>query len=85
MVRSVALGGSFREFAGRYDLEPVVGGVRFTYSARLIPGDGLPAWLVGVALKGNVERQFRGLATQMAKEADSGWIARGAEAPTPAN
>jgi ribosome-associated toxin RatA of RatAB toxin-antitoxin module len=69
-VRSVAMRGSFREFEGRYDLVPVAGGVRFTYTGRLVPGDAIPAWLTAVALKRNVEQHFRGLAAEMARQAE---------------
>jgi ribosome-associated toxin RatA of RatAB toxin-antitoxin module len=47
VARSV--GGSFRELLGRYELLPVGGGVRLSYTGRLVPAFGLPP-LIGMSI-----------------------------------
>jgi ribosome-associated toxin RatA of RatAB toxin-antitoxin module len=68
-VTSVAIGGSFRELSGSYDIAPIEGGTRFSYAGRVVPGEGMPAWLTAVALKWNVERTLRGLVREMDRRA----------------
>ncbi|MBE0627582.1 MAG: SRPBCC family protein [Burkholderiales bacterium] len=47
VARSV--GGSFRELLGRYELLPVGGGVRLSYTGRLVPEFSLPP-LIGMSI-----------------------------------
>lgn len=44
-----AVGGSFRELLGRYELLPVNGGVRLSYTGRLVPEFSLPP-LIGMSI-----------------------------------
>lgn len=52
-VISRSLGGNLRGFSGRYELQPVAGGVRITYSSRFIPAFVLPE-LLGTFIVRNV-------------------------------
>ena len=52
-VVSRVLGGNLRGFSGRYELQPVAGGVRITYSSRFIPAFVLPE-LLGTLIVRNV-------------------------------
>jgi ribosome-associated toxin RatA of RatAB toxin-antitoxin module len=68
-VRSEAIGGNFRELSGLYRLQPTPQGVKFLYSGRLVPSFRLPP-LVGLpAVRGSVERQFRGLVQEIERRA----------------
>jgi ribosome-associated toxin RatA of RatAB toxin-antitoxin module len=69
-VSSVAIGGSFRELAGRYELQPVAGGTLLSYSGRVVPGDDLPLWLLTLALEANVERHVAAFAREIARRAE---------------
>jgi ribosome-associated toxin RatA of RatAB toxin-antitoxin module len=70
-MSSVAIAGSFRELAGRYELERVSGGTRLSYVGRAVPGDGLPLWLVSVALGPNVERHIAALVHEIARRGET--------------
>jgi ribosome-associated toxin RatA of RatAB toxin-antitoxin module len=83
-VTSTAIGGSFRAFTGRYELVPVPGGTRLSYTGRLVPGDAAPVWLTAIALKANVERHFGALAAEIARHGEPARLAR-QPASTPAN
>jgi ribosome-associated toxin RatA of RatAB toxin-antitoxin module len=69
-VSSVAIGGSFRELAGRYELQRVPGGTRLSYSGRAVPGDAVPLWLLTLALEANVERHIAAFAREIARRAE---------------
>lgn len=60
-ITAQAVSGSFRAMSGSYDLEPVAGGLRFTYSGRVEPAFRVPAFLSVYAVRGTVERHFREL------------------------
>lgn len=64
-VSSIAIAGSFRAFAGRYEIAPAAAGTRFAYSARIVPADGAPVWLTALVLKSNIERQLGALLREM--------------------
>jgi hypothetical protein len=70
-MSSVAIAGSFRELAGRYELERVAGGTRLSYVGRAVPGEGLPVWLVSLALKPSVERHIAALADEIARRTEA--------------
>ena len=69
-VESVAVGGSFRELAGRYEIAPSAGGVRISYAGRIVPGDGTPVWLTTIAVRWNVERQLEAMAREIERRAE---------------
>lgn len=81
-VESVAVGGSFREFVGRYDVAPAAGGTRFSYTGRIVPGDGTPSWLTAVALKWNVERHLGAIAREITRRAEPHRLAQRAHEPS---
>lgn len=78
-MSSVAIAGNFRELAGRYELERVAGGTRLSYVGRAVPGEGLPPWLVSLALRPSMERHIEALVLEIARRADA--VGGGRRAP----
>lgn len=66
-VVSRGIDGSFKDLAGRYELQPVAGGVRLTYSGSFVPDFYLPP-VVGMALVRHfLERNFAELAAEIVR------------------
>jgi hypothetical protein len=57
-IVSRSLAGSFRDLAGRYELEPVKGGIRLSYSGRWSPDFSLPPVLGMAAVRYSLEKHF---------------------------
>ncbi len=75
-VRSRAIGGDFREMDGRYELSPVPGGLRLTYSGRLVPGFMMPPLFGTTAVRLSVERQFGAMVREIVRRDAAGESAR---------
>ena len=67
VVRSRAVAGDFREMIGTYDLAPVPGGLRLTYSGRLVPAFMLPPLFGTMAVRLSVERQFGAMVREIVR------------------
>jgi ribosome-associated toxin RatA of RatAB toxin-antitoxin module len=76
-VRSRAIAGNFRELVGRYELEPIGGGLRLVYSGRMVLGDAPPGLLDVFVIRRNVARQFEALVREIDRRA----AGAGAEIP----
>ena len=57
LARSIE--GPLRDFHGRYELEPVPGGVRLTYHGRFVPDFDLPPFIGMAALRYSLRRNFQ--------------------------
>ena len=71
-VRSHAIGGDFREMDGAYDIAPVPGGLRLTYSGRLVPGFMMPPLFGTTAVRLSVERQFGAMVREIVRRDAAG-------------
>jgi carbon monoxide dehydrogenase subunit G len=60
-----AIGGSFREMAGRYDLEDLGGRVRISYSGRFVPDFPLPPFFGIVAVRHAAATQFTAMVEEI--------------------
>jgi ribosome-associated toxin RatA of RatAB toxin-antitoxin module len=80
-IASRAIDGSFRDLTGRYELEPVPGGVRVSYSGRWVPAFYLPP-LVGMAVvRHSLEKHFSEMMAEIQRRGAGGTSrARGAPA-----
>ena len=78
VVRSRAIGGDFREMEGTYDITPTPGGLRLTYSGRLVPGFMMPPLFGTTAVRISVERQFGAMVREIVRRDAAGEVgARG--------
>jgi ribosome-associated toxin RatA of RatAB toxin-antitoxin module len=67
VVVSRGIDGSFKDLAGRYELQPVSGGVRLTYAGSFVPDFFLPP-IVGITLVRHfLERNFTELAAEITR------------------
>jgi carbon monoxide dehydrogenase subunit G len=71
-IASRGLSGSFRSMQGRYDLRAVDGAIELRYSGTIVPETWMPAFLGDGLLAAHVDRQFRALATEIARRATGG-------------
>jgi carbon monoxide dehydrogenase subunit G len=60
-----AVGGSFREMSGRYDLEDVDGGVRIAYTGRFVPDFPLPPFLGVIAIRHTAATQLSAMVDEI--------------------
>ncbi|HYL17239.1 MAG TPA: SRPBCC family protein [Burkholderiales bacterium] len=68
-ISSRAISGTFKEMTGAYTLAQDDGGVRLTYSGRLVPEFRLPPLIGTAAVKVAVERQFGALVKEIQRRA----------------
>jgi carbon monoxide dehydrogenase subunit G len=68
-IVSRAIGGSFRDMTGSYELSPLPGGVQLRYSGRMRPNFDLPPLFGVVAARSAAYRQFRGMVDEINKRA----------------
>jgi carbon monoxide dehydrogenase subunit G len=68
-VESRGVGGTFREFVGRYELEPAGAGLRLVYSGRMVLGESPPGLLDLLVIRHNVARQFEALVREIDRRA----------------
>ena len=69
VVVARSIDGSFRDLMGRYELEPLAGGVRLVYKGRFIPEFPVPP-LVGMpTVRFALERHFQELADEIVRRA----------------
>lgn len=66
-VAARAINGSFKEMAGRYELQPVAAGVRLLYSGRIVPDFSLPPFIGMAALRYSMKRNFSELAREIVR------------------
>jgi carbon monoxide dehydrogenase subunit G len=64
-VTSRAVGGSFKEMDGRYDLRPQGGTLRFTYHGRIVPDFWVPDFMEAAAVRRAVSRQFGAMVNEI--------------------
>lgn len=64
-VTSRAISGSFKEMAGRYDLRPQGGMLRFTYTGRIVPDFWLPDIIETTAVRRAVALQFAAMVKEI--------------------
>jgi carbon monoxide dehydrogenase subunit G len=60
-----AVGGSFREMSGRYDLDETGGRVRISYAGRFVPGFSLPAFLGIIGVRHTAATQLTALVDEI--------------------
>jgi carbon monoxide dehydrogenase subunit G len=60
-----AVGGSFREMSGRYDLDETGGRVRIGYTGRFVPGFSLPAFLGIIGVRHTAASQLTALVDEI--------------------
>jgi carbon monoxide dehydrogenase subunit G len=68
-IVSRAIGGSFRDMSGVYELSPVPGGVKLRYSGRILPNFDLPPVFGVIAARAAAYRQFRGMVDEIVRRA----------------
>jgi carbon monoxide dehydrogenase subunit G len=66
-VAAHAVGGSFREMSGRYDLAAADGRVRLTYAGRFVPSFSLPPFLGIVGVRHTVATQLEALVDEIVR------------------
>jgi len=62
-----AISGSFRELAGRYEINDVPGGVRISYLGRLLPDFPLPPFIGLAVVRHDMEKQFSAMIEEIAR------------------
>ena len=62
-----AVGGSFREMSGRYDLEEAGGRVRINYAGRFVPSFALPPFLGVVAVRHTAATQLAAMVDEIVR------------------
>ena len=68
-VESRGIGGSFREFSGRYELEPTARGVRLSYTGRWVPAFFLPPLVGMVLVRQSLEKHFSEMIAEIRRRA----------------
>lgn len=68
-ISSRAISGTFKEMTSAYTLAQDDGGVRLTYSGRLVPDFRLPPLIGTAAVKAAVEKQFGALVKEIQRRA----------------
>jgi carbon monoxide dehydrogenase subunit G len=71
-----AVGGSFREMSGRYDLDEIGGRVRISYVGRFVPGFSLPAFLGIIGVRHTAATQLTALVDEIMRRDARGKAAR---------
>jgi carbon monoxide dehydrogenase subunit G len=72
-----AVGGSFREMSGRYDLDETAGGhVKLSYTGRFVPGFSLPAFLGIIGVRHTAATQLTALVDEIMRRDALGKAAR---------
>jgi carbon monoxide dehydrogenase subunit G len=64
-IAARAVGGSFREMSGRYDLDQAGGRVRISYAGRFVPGFSLPAFLGIIGVRHTAATQLSALVDEI--------------------
>ena len=62
-----AVGGSFREMSGRYDLDESGGSIRISYAGRFVPGFPLPAFLGIIGVRHTAATQLAALVDEIVR------------------
>ena len=69
IVVARSIDGSFRDMMGRYELEPMPGGVRLVYKGRFIPEFSVPPLIGMPTVRYALERHFQELADEIVRRA----------------
>jgi ribosome-associated toxin RatA of RatAB toxin-antitoxin module len=72
MIQSRAIAGSLRALASTYSLTPDKNGVRLDYSGHIAPGYELLGRIEQIAVRRNVESEFRAMADEIERRSAAG-------------
>lgn len=62
-----AIGGSFRDFIGRYEIAPIAGGIRLSYIGRFSPEFSLPPIIGMTAVRYSMQKRFNELVAEITR------------------